>query len=397
RPTIHAIIGNKTVNQGSIIDLRCLVEGHPKASIKWYHNGRRLDTTYNGRVVITESGNRLRIQYSSTGDGGHYGCMAYNEAGSDTKTVELFVRETPLPPFLDKAQAVSRSSINLTWIPVNQEFYTHLSFYVIQYKPLKAIGFTTFRDDVSNQSTSVEVDHLEAGSDYVFRIAARNIIGVGDYSRVIGARTLESAPGSPPVNVLINVLSSSSIKITWQPVPVKLQYGALLGYVVYYRLADTELPLSEQHVKPTTMETMLTGLLPWRYYTISMAAYNAAGSGLRSGVRRVRTLAEGCKVLSFPGNLLPWTVYLIQVQAFTTQVEHGFGPLSIEQRVQTEQDVPGTVDNVQMTIGSTEVRLSWQPPSQPNGMITGYQIAIYGEPSSTETSLIRSEYETVII
>jgi len=50
-----------------------------------------------------------------------------------------------------------------------------------------------------------------------------------------------------------------------------------------------------------------------------------------------------------------------------------------------------------MTIGSTEVRLSWQPPSQPNGMITGYQIAIYGEPSNTETSLIRSEYETVII
>lgn len=38
----------------------------------------------------------------------------------------------------------------------------------------------------------MEVDHLEAGSDYVFRIAARNIIGVGDYSRVIGARTLES-------------------------------------------------------------------------------------------------------------------------------------------------------------------------------------------------------------
>ena len=52
--------------------------------------------------------------------------------------------------------------------------------------------FSMFRDDISANLSSYEVAGLLPFTEYVFRIASKNHIGVGVYSAALGVRTLET-------------------------------------------------------------------------------------------------------------------------------------------------------------------------------------------------------------
>ncbi len=52
--------------------------------------------------------------------------------------------------------------------------------------------FATFRDDLTSDLTQYEVGGLLPFTEYVFRVAAKNQVGLGAYSAVKGARTLET-------------------------------------------------------------------------------------------------------------------------------------------------------------------------------------------------------------
>ncbi|CAI9569388.1 unnamed protein product, partial [Staurois parvus] len=69
--------------------------------------------------------------------------------------------------------------------------------------------------------------------------------------------------------------------------------------------------------------------------------------------------------------LAPFTDYTISVSAFTTV---GEGPPT-DIVIRTSEQVPSSVNNISYyNISSTSVMVYWDPPMEPNGMITHYTV-----------------------
>ncbi|KAE8300407.1 Protein sidekick-1 [Larimichthys crocea] len=180
-------------------------------------------------------------------------------------------------------------------------------------------------------TTEVTLEGLNPWTQYQIQIQAYNSIGPGPWSNTVAVRTAESVPSGSPVNVTAEAVSSSRILLTWSALSLAQKNGAILGYKVLYSEKDSEGPPSVQVAK---------------------------GEGSLSLVL---------------GALQKYTVYVLQVLAYT---QIGDGPPSNPILLRTKEDVPGPpVRMVFPEVRLSSVRVVWQPPTNPNGIILGYQIS----------------------
>uniref|UniRef100_A0A665U7P0 Sidekick cell adhesion molecule 1a n=1 Tax=Echeneis naucrates TaxID=173247 RepID=A0A665U7P0_ECHNA len=180
-------------------------------------------------------------------------------------------------------------------------------------------------------ATEAPIENLNPWTQYQVQIQAFNSIGPGPWSTTVAARTAESAPSGSPRNVTAEAVSSTQILLTWAPLPQAQKNGVLLGYKVLYNEKDSDDPPSVQV---------------------------AEGEGNMSLLLK---------------SLQKYTVYVLQVLAYT---QMGNGPLSNSILLRTKEDVPGPpVRMVFPEVRLSSVRVVWQPPTYPNGIILGYQIS----------------------
>uniref|UniRef100_A0A3Q3VZI8 Uncharacterized protein n=1 Tax=Mola mola TaxID=94237 RepID=A0A3Q3VZI8_MOLML len=188
------------------------------------------------------------------------------------------------------------------------------------------------KEDVAGAGRAREatVDGLNPWTQYQVKIQAFNSIGPGPWSNIVAVLTAESVPSGSPMNVTAEALSSTRILLTWSAVPLAQKNGVILGYKVLYNEKDSGGPPSVQ-------------------------------------------LADGEGILSVViGALQKYTVYVLQVLAFT---QIGDGPPSNPILLRTREDVPGPPVRMAFPeVRSSSVRVVWQPPTNPNGIILGYQI-----------------------
>uniref|UniRef100_A0A3Q2E7L1 Sidekick cell adhesion molecule 1b n=1 Tax=Cyprinodon variegatus TaxID=28743 RepID=A0A3Q2E7L1_CYPVA len=188
-------------------------------------------------------------------------------------------------------------------------------------------------EDVSGgvEATEATIEGLSPWTHYQVQIQAFNSIGAGPWSQTVAARTTESAPSGSPVNVSAEAVSSSRIMLTWSPIPEAQRNGVIIGYKVLYSEKDSDGPPSVQVVEGDKNITLL----------------------LRS--------------------LQKYTMYALQVLAYT---RIGDGPPSTPVLLRTKEDVPGPPVRMMFPeVRLTSVRVVWQPPAFPNGIILGYQIS----------------------
>ena len=55
-----------------------------------------------------------------------------------------------------------------------------------------SLVFVTYNDQLNSNTRSIEVSGLKPATDYVFRVAGRNQAGLGTYSAVHAAHTLDT-------------------------------------------------------------------------------------------------------------------------------------------------------------------------------------------------------------
>nr|XP_020469940.1 protein sidekick-1 isoform X2 [Monopterus albus] len=188
-------------------------------------------------------------------------------------------------------------------------------------------------DDVKGAGAASEatVEGLNPWTQYQVQIQIYNSIGAGPWSNTVAAHTAESVPSGPPVNVTAEAVSSTRILLTWAYLPHAQKNGVILGYKVLYSEKDSEGPPSVQVAEGEGSVSLLLGLLK------------------------------------------KYTVYVLQVLAYTRM---GDGPLSDPVTLRTREDVPGPpVRMVFPEVRLSSIRVVWQPPTNPNGIILGYQIS----------------------
>ncbi|KPJ09867.1 Down syndrome cell adhesion molecule-like protein CG42256 [Papilio machaon] len=165
---------------------------------------------------------------------------------------------------------------------------------------------------------------------YAVSVSAFNSAGTGPYSLPVYQTTREGAPEHSPAAVECRGVSSSSLRVAWQP--VSSQGTSLLGYTVHYSTEDG--PWSNL-TSPHT-ELYLQGLMKYTNYTIKVAGFSS----------------------------------------------YGVGPFSYPVICTTLQDVPGPPSAIKLLVSSpTSLLVSWKKPNQPNGEITHY--TVYVKPVSS--------------
>ncbi|XP_016054908.1 PREDICTED: phosphatidylinositol phosphatase PTPRQ [Miniopterus natalensis] len=318
---------------------------------------------------------------------------------------------------------ISSSSILLYWDPPEYPNgkITHYTIYAVELDTNRAFQMTTL-------DNSFLITGLKKYTKYKMRVAASTHVGESSLSEEndIFVRTPEDEPESSPQDVEVTDLTAYEISLKWLP-PEKPN-GIIVAYEVLYKNMDT---LFMKNTSTTNI--ILRDLKPYTLYNISVRSYTRLGHGNQlSSLLSVRTsetvpgsapenityknISSGEIEISFlpphspngiiqkytiylkrtNGNeertidttsltqsikgLKKYTPYMVEVSASTLR---GEGVRSAPIRVLTEEDAPDSPPHdfsVKQLSGVT-VKLSWQPPLEPNGIILYYTVYVWDKSS----------------
>ncbi|CAG7717332.1 unnamed protein product [Allacma fusca] len=86
----------------------------------------------------------------------------------------------------------------------------------------------------ATQTTAI-IPGLSPSTTYHLRVLAQNGMGFSRPSEIIQVTTSEEAPEGPPLDVHIEPLTSSKLRVSWSPPEKHLWHGNILGYYLGYR------------------------------------------------------------------------------------------------------------------------------------------------------------------
>ncbi|XP_017558685.1 protein sidekick-1 isoform X3 [Pygocentrus nattereri] len=256
-------------------------------------------------------------------------------ASEPSRVIQTLQAPPDVAPGSVTVRTASETSVWLRWVPLPETEYNGNPESVgYRVRLCRADQQGDFNTRVVNDRLEREItlEGLEEWTEYLLQIQAFNSIGPGPWSEPVRGRTRESVPSGAPENLTAEAMSSTRILVTWGPVPEPEQNGNILGYKVLYK---------------------------------------EKGSGAEPQVQLVKGNLTQSALLR---NLRKYVQYEIQVLAFT---RIGDGQLSSPPVLErTKDDVPGPpMRLVFPEVRLMEVRVVWQPPVDPNGIIMGYQVA----------------------
>ena len=101
-----------------------------------------------------------------------------------------------------------------------------------------------------------------------------------------------TAPSSPPINVGVSNLTSSSLNATWEPPLPASRNGVIIGYFINVTVIEDSITI--QLVSSTT-SLVVNSLEPFTSYTIAVAAQTTVATGPYSQAVSVMTMEDGEK------------------------------------------------------------------------------------------------------
>ncbi|OXB77095.1 UNVERIFIED_CONTAM: hypothetical protein H355_007742 [Colinus virginianus] len=153
--------------------LECQVAGMPYPSITWFHNGSRIDSTDDRKMMQYKDVHRLVFRAVSHTHAGVYKSVIANKVGKATCYAHLYVTDVvPTPPDGPPTVAsVTGRAITLTW---NKPKWLDTAIdpssvtYVVQ---MQVLGMTQWMVLVAGvRDTTYTVHGLTKGAQYLFRV-----------------------------------------------------------------------------------------------------------------------------------------------------------------------------------------------------------------------------------
>ncbi|XP_076817118.1 uncharacterized protein LOC143462746 isoform X1 [Clavelina lepadiformis] len=276
--------------------------------------------------------------------------------------------------------------------------------YEVEYTPMGGSTRTVTSDD-----TTVPLSGLTPYTNHSITVFARTGAGRSTTPFDVTVETLEAAPGS--ITPTLEAISSSSIRVTWS-FPSEPN-GMITGYAVRWTPGDGMENVNDG------LTYDIPSLSAYTDYSVSVVARTSAGDGdpVSESIRTLEGAPEGpvqgasftttansviatitapavvTGVFSYvvtyttPGgdsntinsatetvnlpSLSPFTNYTINIVPRTSA---GDGP-STAFNVQTDEDVPGRVVNLDFTETTyNSITVTWEPPTMLNGIIRYYNI-----------------------
>ncbi|KAM4747055.1 neogenin isoform 1-T1 [Rhinophrynus dorsalis] len=208
----------------------------------------------------------------------YFRVVAQNRYGAGESSSLLKVEtqpevQVPGPAPNLKATSVSPTSVSVTWetpLSGNGEIQSFKLYYME-----RGAGN---EQDVDVGGHSYMVNGLKKYTEYTFRVVAFNKHGPGVSTQDVIVRTLSDVPSASPQNLTLEVRSSQSILVQWQPPPLGTQNGQIVGYKLRYRKNTRKSETSEILVD-TQLSQLISGLERDTEYSFRLVAMTFNGSG----------------------------------------------------------------------------------------------------------------------
>ncbi|XP_053572700.1 contactin-1 [Bombina bombina] len=172
----------------------------------------------------------------------------------------------------------SDRELTVTWVPLPREYHYGDNFgYEVAFKTfnVREWRIVTVTSSESGRYVHKE-DSITPATQFQVKVRAYNREGQGPYSSTATIYSAEEVPKEIPTRVTINVLSSSEVTVSWQPVAKE----SIEGYRVrYWRTTDKEVAANRVEVRAPDSFVKLEGLMPYTTYYLDVFAFNSAGNG----------------------------------------------------------------------------------------------------------------------
>ncbi|XP_023205868.1 neuronal cell adhesion molecule isoform X13 [Xiphophorus maculatus] len=393
----------------------------------------------------------LIIRDVTDDDAGTYTCVTNTILDQDSASATLTVVEKPDPPTdLELTDQMERS-VQLTWIP-GDENNSPIQNFLIEYMDLlHQPGVWVNLTEVSGTTTTAQLE-LSPYIYYTFRVLAQNGVGYSDPSNPSAQyRTNPSAPDENPTNVEGAGTESDNLVISWKPLTGFQSNGPGLQYKVQWRQKDVEDDWASKNVVNDS-QLIVSGTPTYVAYEIKVQAFNNYGNapeptvvigysgedkplsapgsvqvtvpnstlaevqwepvsnpsvrgelqGYKVYYRRVRgqqdqqeEADEQEQILTFSGNrsegmlpgLQPYSVYDLFIKVFNNK---GEGPPSPKKTFETPEGVPDLPSFLRVTDhGLDTLTVKWGPPLSNNGRLTGYTLKYHAVNTTSELGPVK--------
>ncbi|XP_057175996.1 neural cell adhesion molecule L1.2 isoform X1 [Triplophysa rosa] len=269
--------------------------------------------------------------------------IAINDIGKSDPSMQTDPYHTPAAPPDINPEGVQSDSIEpdtlvITWKELDRQSSNGPGFrYKVMWR--KAVGSGPSFHMNTTTSTPFIVTDVGNFTAFEIKVQAVNDMGDGPDPKSTIGYSGEDYPLESPLDVGVDLINSTAIKVTWAPVNKETVRGLLQGYKIYLMHYGPESRhLRRERVregKPTNVSVVLT-------------------------TNTKKTL----------GDLQPYSHYALSVSAFNNK---GEGPQSEPLTFHTPEGVPGPPSSLLLDSPSeTEITLHWTPPTQPNGVLIGY-------------------------
>ncbi|XP_068026145.1 neuronal cell adhesion molecule isoform X3 [Melanerpes formicivorus] len=375
----------------------------------------------------------LTIMNVTDKDDGTYTCIVNTTLDSVSASAVLTVVARPNPPFDLELTGQLERSVELSWIP-GDENNSPITNFVIEYEDgLHEPGVWHYQTEVPGTQTTVQLK-LSPYVNYSFRVIAVNEIGRSPPSEPSEQYLTKSAnPDENPSNVQGIGSEPDNLVITWESLKGFQSNGPGLQYKVSWRQKDVDdewtsvivanvskyivsgtptfvpyeikvqalndlgyapepsevighsgedLPMVapgnvQVHVINSTLAKVHWDTVPLKTVRGHLQGYKVYYWKVQSLSRRSRRHVEK-KILTFRGNktfgmlpgLEPYSSYKLNVRVVNGK---GEGPASPDKVFKTPEGVPSSPSFLRITNPTLDsLTLEWGSPTHPNGVLTSY-------------------------
>ncbi|XP_053112554.1 neuronal cell adhesion molecule isoform X14 [Hemicordylus capensis] len=431
----------KIIQRTGQVSFECTIKYDPTlvATITWLKDSAELPN--DERFIVGKY--NLTIMNVTDKDGGTYTCIANTTLDSVSASAELtvvapptvppVVYDHPDPPFdLELTDHLERS-VQLTWIPGNDN-NSPITKYVIEYEDvMREPGVWNYQTDVPGTQKNVQLK-LSPYVNYSFRVIAVNEIGRSQPSEASDQYfTKPAKPDENPSGIKGIGSEPDNLVIKWEPLKRFQSNGPGLRYQVSWRQKDSDDEWTSVTVANISTY-IVSGTPTFVPYEIKVQALNDLGhapepataighsgedlpkvapanlqvqvvnstlakvrwdpvppksvrghlQGYRIYYWKVQSLSERSqhqdekKNLDFIGNkthgmlpgLEPYSSYKLNVRVVNGK---GEGPATPDETFKTPEGVPSAPSYLKITNPNLDsLTLEWGPPSRPNGILVGY-------------------------
>ena len=255
------------------------VSGLPTPTTSWYHNDQPITQTKRISIESAASYTTLTVGKATKEDAGRYRVVAENKVGSDKAEFVVEMTDRPSAPRNLHMAGQHKEHITIAWDEPASDGGANISGYIVEKRDANRKMWTSIAE-LDAYTMKFKATNLVEGNDYFFRVAAKNVIGLGDFATTdesIRAKLPFGTPGAPR-HLEMDNLTKRTVTLAWDK-PDFDGGSPIIGYYVERRQAYSNrwVKVNREPLRDTMFK--ITDLTEEEEYEFRVCAENEAGVG----------------------------------------------------------------------------------------------------------------------